>query len=238
MPSIDRVITLLEVDTRLQSFRPERRPYLGMSASVLLYALCSSIINQELVLRRLTTEAQFAMRLIKALEIALELHERGEIDRASQEVKDTIYRRCAGTEPDLYYYLFDSATKQGLSEVVKLTDEGMKKMRKGLVEKIKSAIQRHRKRNLHGRRGDALIEIVCILMEKHIAVDEDDEETLRKLRPFTKVLMETCDYPRTFPTGDQILKALDGVDEEVYDLIMGNVFFIKEMMERQSQLSV
>lgn len=81
------------------------------------------------------------MKLIEALEIALELCERGEINSASQEVRDTIYIGCASTEPDLFHFLFSDFQQQAL-DLLPLTEEGKNKIRKGPIKMIQKEIDR------------------------------------------------------------------------------------------------
>ncbi len=170
------------------------------------------------------------MKLIKALEIALELYERGEICTATQEVKETIYMGCASTDPDLYYFLFNNTVNQGLREL--LDDEHMDKAQEGIVNKIQKEIERQRGKNISGRRGDALYEMICIIGANLLAVDEDDKEVLKKLNPFINLLMDTPNFPPEPPNPNEVLKALNSIDEDVYDLIMANIFFIKGMTDR------
>lgn len=181
------------------------------------------------------------MRLLEALKEALKLYEGGTIHAASKDVKETIYRGCVGTTPDLVYYLFDQECRVGALRLLQISgmskEEAGMKIHTGILNKLKNEIKRVEKKDIVGKRGNALFDIACVLLETHFAVDEDDINVLDRLSPIKRVLDEKTDYPKNPPDPNVVLDALNKVDKDTHDLIMSNIFFITRIRDRESQLT-
>ena len=175
------------------------------------------------------------MRLLEALKEALNLYERGLIHLASEDVKETIYRGCAGTTPDLVYCLFNQEYKEGITGMLK--ESGKMKFHTGVLNKLKNEIKRVEEKDIAGRRGDALFDIACVLLETHIAVDEDDKNVLNRLSPLKKYLDDNTNYPKNPPDPNVVLNALNTIDKDIRDLIMASIFFITRIRDKEHQLT-
>ena len=171
------------------------------------------------------------MRLLEALENCLELYRRGEIHLASPEVRETVYIGCAGHNSDLIYHLFSGYVRKYMSNM--LNEEGMAKYHEGNMRQIKEQIERVRGKDLTGRRGAALTELILILLDNSILVDEDDKEILDKLAPLKNYILEHSNYPKEFPDNKVVLEGLRKLDNEAHTLLMTGILFIKGKMDRE-----
>ena len=171
------------------------------------------------------------MRLLEALENCLELYKLGEIHLASPEVREAVYIGCAWDNSDLVYHLFSGYVRQYMSTI--LNDEGMAKYHEGNMRQIEEQIKRVREKDITGRRGTALTELILILLDNPILVDEDDEEILEKLSPLTNYLRKHSNYPKEFPNNKVVLEGLRKLDNEAHTLLMTGILFIKGKMDRE-----
>ena len=146
------------------------------------------------------------MRLLEALENCLELYSKGEIHLAAPEVRETVYAGCVWHNSDLVYHLFSSYVRRYMSTI--LNDDGMAKYHEGNMRQIEEQIKRVKEKDLTGRRGVALSELIFILLDNPILVDDDDKEILEKLSPLTNHLRTHSNYPKEIPNNRVVLVLL------------------------------